>query len=139
MHKGAAVGGGKWRKRGGKRQCKLNLRIDKRRGLWYNGRLLVDGGGDEGFAVIVGGVDRCATLWYKARKSGRRYFVITKYKYRHTFYLHSGEVIVAYSDVKEMGHVTFGRETAFLASDEYNYYTIPFTSVNYVQTEKTDE
>lgn len=67
------------------------------------------------------------------------YFVMTKYKYRHTFYLHSGKIIVAYSDVKEMAHITLGRETAFLASDEYTYYTIPFTSVDYVETEKTDE
>ena len=67
------------------------------------------------------------------------YFVMMKYKYRHTFYLHSGKIIVAYSDVKELAHITLGRETAFLSSDEYTYYTIPFTSVDYVETEKTDE
>lgn len=57
-------------------------------------------------------------------------------KYRHTFYLLSGEVIVAYSPTKDLTHITFGRETAFLASDNDKYYTIPFFAVNYVKTEE---
>ena len=60
-------------------------------------------------------------------------------KYRHTFYLISGEVIVAYSPNKELSHITFGNETAFLASDDHKYYTIPFFSVGYVETEEIGE
>lgn len=60
-------------------------------------------------------------------------------KYRHTFYLISGEVIVAYSPNKELSHITFGNETAFLASDDRKYYTIPFFSVGYVETEEIGE
>lgn len=60
-------------------------------------------------------------------------------KYRHTFYLHSGEAIVAYSQSKELSHITFGKETAFFASDDHKYYTIPFTSVGYVETEEIEQ
>lgn len=60
-------------------------------------------------------------------------------KYRHTFYLISGEVLVTYSPSKELTHITFGNETAFLAGDERRYYTIPFFSVGYVETEEISE
>lgn len=56
-------------------------------------------------------------------------------KYIHTFYLISGEVIVAYSEAKEIAHITFGRETAFVASDDNVTYTIPFFSVDRIETE----
>lgn len=59
-------------------------------------------------------------------------------KYRHTFYLISGEVIVTYSESKELARVTFGRETAFLASDGEKEYTIPFFSVGYIETEELE-
>lgn len=62
-----------------------------------------------------------------------------EYNYRHTFYLLSGEVIVAYSSSKELSHITFGKETAFLASDYKKYYTIPFFAVNYVETEEVSD
>lgn len=64
---------------------------------------------------------------------------MNNYKYRHTFYLISGEVIVAYSSSKELSHITFGNETAFIASDDEKYYTIPFFSVGYVETEEIGE
>ena len=57
-------------------------------------------------------------------------------KYRHTFYLLDGEIIVTYSPSKELTHVTFGRETAFLANDDDKHYTIPFFYVGHVETEK---
>jgi hypothetical protein len=57
-------------------------------------------------------------------------------KYRHTFYLVGGEVIVAYSSNKDLSHITFGNETAFFARDDHKYYTIPFFSVGYIETEE---
>lgn len=57
-------------------------------------------------------------------------------KYRHTFYLISGEVCVAYSESKEIAHITFGRETAFVASNGTITYTIPFFSVDRIETEE---
>ena len=60
-------------------------------------------------------------------------------KYRHTYYLISGEVIVAYSPNKELSHITIWNETALLASDDHKYYTIPLFSVGYVETEEIGE
>ena len=60
-------------------------------------------------------------------------------KYRHTFYLINGEVLVAYSISKELTHITFGNETAFIASDNHKYYTIPFFSVSHIETEEIGE
>jgi hypothetical protein len=57
-------------------------------------------------------------------------------KYRHTFHLISGEILVTYSPSKELAHVTFGKETAFFASNDDYSYTIPFFSVGYVDTEE---
>ena len=57
-------------------------------------------------------------------------------KYRHTFYLIDGKALVTYSPSKELAHVTFGRENAFLACDDDKQYTIPFFSVGHVETEE---
>lgn len=57
-------------------------------------------------------------------------------KYRHTFYLINGEILVAYSASKELSHITFGNETAFIASNYNKYYTIPFFSVSHIETEE---
>ena len=73
----------------------------------------------------------------KRSESGRVVYKMRE-KYRHTFYLISGEVFVTYSESRELTHITFGRETAFLASDGKKGYTIPFFSVGYVETEELD-
>ena len=59
-------------------------------------------------------------------------------KYRHTFYLHSGEVLVAYSSVKDLTHISFGGESAFIADNGEVQYTIPFFSVSYIETEQIE-
>jgi hypothetical protein len=66
----------------------------------------------------------------------RKGLYMATYKYRHTFYLHSGEVIVTYSQVKDLTHLTFGEETAIIADDGKIQYTIPFFSIGYVETEE---
>ena len=73
----------------------------------------------------------------KSAERGRAVYKMRE-KYRHTFYLISGEIFVTYSDSKDLSHITFGRETAFLASDGKKEYTIPFFSVGYVETEELD-
>lgn len=61
--------------------------------------------------------------------------------YRHTFYLHDGTQLVSYSKSEHIGHISFGREVALIGYDEDNYlkYTIPFTSVGYIETEELDD
>jgi hypothetical protein len=55
--------------------------------------------------------------------------------YRHTFYLLSGEILVGYSESKDIPHLTFGNETAFFTECDNIEYTIPFFSVGYIETE----
>ena len=66
----------------------------------------------------------------------RRVIYMLEEKYRHTFYLHSGEVLVAYSKVKDLTHISIDGETAFIADNGVVQYTIPFFSVGYVETEE---
>ena len=59
-------------------------------------------------------------------------------KYRHTFHLVGGGTIVAYSSSEDLSHITFGRETSFLASDDEKSYIIPFFSVDHIEIEEIE-
>jgi hypothetical protein len=59
--------------------------------------------------------------------------------YRHTFYLYNGETKVTYSPSEDIGHISFGDEVAFIAYENNMRYTIPFTSVGYIESEVLDE
>ncbi len=59
-------------------------------------------------------------------------------KYRHTFYLISGDPLEIETESRDLCHVTFGDETAFIVEGEHITYTIPFFSVGYIETEEME-
>ena len=58
--------------------------------------------------------------------------------YRHTFYLISGEKIEIKSEAKGLSHIAFGKESAFIGSDDEKFYTIPLFAVGYIETEEIE-